>query len=485
MNYFNKKNGFVLVGILIVASIGVLVMNALLSWSVTSSTFAKHVLAREQSLQIAEAGIEYSRWYLAHFRDGYSLGKSGEGPYTFSFEDKNGNTIGQYTISVVPPLPGSTLVQITSQGVLLSDPASARTISVQLAIPSLAKYAVVANDNIRFGYGTEIFGPLHSNGGIRFDGIAWNKVTSALSQYDDPDHSGGNEFGVHTHKDENAQSVSDSFRTLEAPPQDLRSRSDVFKAGREFPVPSVDFAGIISDLATIKTEATATGNYYAPSGAQGYLFVLKTNDTYDVYRVQSLVSVPSSSCKNDLNESGWGTWSIQSKTFLGTHAFPENGLIFAEDMLWVEGSIDGARLTIAAAKFPDTASQRKNIIINNDITYTHKDGTDAIALIAQNNITIGMVSDTTIEIDAALIAQNGRVGRYYYNTSCAPYTYRSSATLFGMLATNKRYGFAFTDGSGYATRTIIYDASLLYMPPPYFPLAAENYQIISWEELEK
>ena len=42
-----------------------------------------------------------------------------------------------------------------------------------------------------------------------------------------------------------------------------------------------------------------------------------------------------------------------------------------------------------------------------------------------------------------------------------------------MIATNKRYGFAFTDGTGYATRTIIYDAALLYSPPPYFPLAAD------------
>jgi hypothetical protein len=401
----------------------------------------------------------------------------------YTFEDKNGTAIGTYALTITPPAVGSTLVTITSKGTIYVDPDAGRTIVVQLAIPSLAKYAVVANDTMRFGLGTEIFGPLHANGGIRFDGTAWNKVTSALAEYDDPDHSGNTEFGVHTHVV--GGTTNDTFQASEAPPQTPPIRTDVFKAGREFPVPAVDFTGIISDLATIKTQATATGNYFAASGAQGYLFVLKTDDTYDVYKVQTLTTVPSSQCKNDLTETGWGTWSVQTKTFLGNHAFPANGLIFAEDNVWVEGTIDGARLTIAAAKFPDTASQRKSITINNDVLYTHKDGTDALALIAQNNINIGMVSDTDIEIDAALVAQNGRVGRFYYNSSCFPYNIRSSATLFGMIATNKRYGFAFTNGSGYTTRTIIYDASLLYSPPPNFPLAADNYQIISWDELER
>lgn len=482
MNAPTYKKGYMLIGVLVFASISVLVITALVSWSVSSNTLSKRVLAREQALQIAEAGIEYSRWYLAHFQTDYTLGNSGPGPYVYTFEDKNGTAIGTYTISIIPPVVGSTLVKITSQGVTYADPLATRTIVVQLAIPSLAKYAVVANDTMRFGLGTEIFGPLHSNGGIRFDGTAWNKVTSALAQYDDPDHSGNEEFGVHTHVV--GATTNDAFQSSEAPPQPTPVRTDVFKAGREFPVPAVDFTGIISDLAAIKTGATATGNYFAASGAQGYLFVLKADDTYDAYKVQTLTAIPSSQCKNDLTESGWGTWSVQTKTFLGNKPFPANGLIFAEDNVWVEGTLDGARLTIAAAKFPDTASQRKSITINTDVLYVHKDGSEALALIAQNNINIGMASDTDIEIDAALVAQNGRVGRYYYNSSCFPYNTRSSVTLFGMIATNKRYGFAFTNGSGYTTRTIIYDASLLYSPPPNFPLAADNYQIISWDELE-
>jgi type II secretory pathway pseudopilin PulG len=477
-----SQRGYILIGVLFVASLSVVVLGALVGWSVSSVKFARQVLVREQALQVAEAGIEYARWHLAHFQTDYTLGEETSGPHTYPFYDYGGNQIGSYTLTVTPPSLGSTIVTITSEGRIDTAVSASRTIEVRLAIPSLAKYAVVANDSMRFGAGTEIFGPLHSNGGIRFDGTAWNTVTSALAQYDDPDHSGANEFGVHTHRDINMSSTTDSFRALEAPPQEVPVRTDVFKAGREFPVPSVDFAGIISDLASIKSNAQTAGKYLAPSGAQGYQIVLKANDTYDVYQVQTVTPVPSGQCRNDLNETGWGTWSIQTKTFVGNYTLPENGLIFVEDTLWIEGVIDGARLTIAAARFPDTVSQRKNIIISNDITYTHKDGTDAIALIAQNNITIAMTADTSLDIDGALVAQNGRVGRYYYNASCGQYRTRTQITLFGMIATNKRYGFAFTDGSGYATRTIVYDTSLLYSPPPFFPLAAESYQIISWEE---
>jgi hypothetical protein len=101
-----------------------------------------------------------------------------------------------------------------------------------------------------------------------------------------------------------------------------------------------------------------------------------------------------------------------------------------------------------------------------------------------------MVSDDSYEIDAALVAENGRVGRYYYNTSCKGsgstnnYYNRSTLTLLGMIASAVRYGFAYTDGTGYDTRNINYDSNLLYGPPPSFPQATTQYQIISWQQLD-
>ncbi|HVY35983.1 MAG TPA: hypothetical protein VG982_01750 [Candidatus Paceibacterota bacterium] len=485
-NARKHEKGFLLIGVLIFSAIAIATVMAFVSWGISSSRLSNRVLHREESLEIAEAGIEYSRWFLAHYQSDFQLGTGHAGPYTYDFQDKDGATIGTYTITITPPSTGSTVVTIQSKGVVSVDPNSTRTIQVKLAIPSLAKYAVVANDDMRFGEGTVVYGPIHSNGGIRFDGLAYNIVTSAKASYDDPDHSGGSEFGVHTHLDTNGN-INDSFRPLEAPPSTVQARTDVFKAGRQFPVPAVDFNGITNDLATIKSNAQSSGKYFAASGSLGYDIILKTNDTFDIYKVTALDAAPSN-CKSD-GASGWGTWSIKNKTLIGTYAFPSNGLIFTEDNLWIEGQIDTARLTIAAAAFPDNVNTRKSITVNNNLTYTNYDGQDVISLIAQNNINAGLESADDLRIDAALMAQNGRIGRYYYSSSCkiggTNYYVRDTINLYGMIGSNQRYGFAYTNGTGYQTRIITYDTNLLYSPPPNFPLASDKYQIISWEELEE
>lgn len=487
-----KQKGMLLMGVLIFSAIAIITVVAFVNWGVTSTKLAKRVQSREVALQIAEAGIEYARWYLAHYQNGYTLGNVTAGPYVYPFSDKDGEQIGTYTLSITPPPDGSTLVKIKSTGATLVDPSASRSINVHLAIPSLAKYSVLANADIRFGEGTVVYGPLHSNGGIRFDGVAWNRITSAKSSYDDPDHTGGNEFGVHTHITAGTGVANNSFRPAEAPPSTTALRTDVFKAGRSFPVPAVDFAGITNDLATIKTQAQASGRALLPSGAQGYQIILKTNDTFDVYRVNTLAAAPSG-CSNVTGESDWGTWSIGTKTFIANYAIPSNGLIYIDDHVWVEGQISTARVTIAAARFPDNATTRRSIVVNNDLKYTNYDGTDVIALVSQNDITTGLFSDTDLRIDAALIAQNGRIGRPYYDpptngagtNRCGTNVYRNSVSLYGMLGTNQRYGYAYTNGTGYDTRTITYDTNLLYAPPPNFPLASDKYQIILWEELEE
>ncbi|MBP6857925.1 MAG: type II secretion system protein [Candidatus Pacebacteria bacterium] len=496
MNIFKTKNnskqkGFLLIGVMIFAAISILTITAVISWAAASGRLSRKIQSREVSLQIAEAGIEYARWYLAHYQTGYTLGNVGAGPYVYPFNDKDGNQIGSYTLTVTPPLSGSTLVKIKSKGATLIDPTATRSINVHLAIPSLAKYSVLANSDMRFGEGTVVYGPIHSNGGIRFDGVIWNKITSSKTSYSDPDHTGSNEFGVHTHVNSGSTTVNDSYRPGEAPPSSVPNRSDVFKAGREFPVPAADFTGITNDLATIKAQAIASGRYFASSGYQGYQIILKTNDTFDLYRVTSLAAAPSG-CSNVGTDTNWGTWSIGNKTFIANYAIPANGLIFAEDHIWVEGTINTARVTIAAARFPDNSSLRKSITINNALRYTNYNGSDVIALIAQDDINIGLFSADTFQIDAALIAQNGRVGRHYYlpptngagTNKCGSTVYRNSVTLFGMIATNLRYGFAYTDDTGYENRIINYDTNLLYAPPPNFPLASDKYQIILWEELE-
>lgn len=486
----NNNKGLILLNVLVFSALAVAIVTFFITWVSSSVKVAKKTLYTEQAFQIAEAGVDYYRWHLAHSPSDFQDGTGASGPYTHTFYDKDNNPIGSYTLTITPPVTGSTIVTIKSEGKVDAYPSIKRTIQTKLAIPSFAKFAVVANDFIRFGEGTEVYGPIHSNSGIRFDGLAHNLITSAVSTYDDPDHTGGVEFGVHTHVTESNGTVNNTFRPLEALPNPVQNRSDVFLVGRQFPVPQADFTGITNDLSLIKTNAQTDGKYLAPSGSPylGYHIVLKTNDTYDLYKVKNLATA-SNNCQSTSkgSDTTWGTWSIKSsngETFVGNYANPNNGLIFVEDDVWVDGKINTARITIAAGEFPDNSSDRKSITINKDLLYTNYDGTDVIGLIAQQDINVGMVSENDLRIDAALMAVNGRAGRHYYSNSCSPDHLKDVITLYGMIGSSKRYGFAYTDSTGYDTRVIIYDANLLYGPPVSFPLTSDKYTTISWDEVE-
>jgi type II secretory pathway pseudopilin PulG len=477
-----NNKGIVLSGVLVFALIAVALITALTSWFGVTIKSVRTLVEKEQAFHIAEAGIEYYRWHLAHAPEDFQDGTGEEGPYIHDVEDKDGNIIGNFSLEIEAPQNGTTLVTVTSTGTVIDNPGVSRVVRAEFAKPSFAKYAFVADANMRFGEGTEVFGPIHSNGGIRFDGLAHNLISSAKEYYDDPDHSGPNEFGVHTHL-----SPIDPY-----PPTAVPDRFDVFEAGRLFPVPAVDFDGLTTDVAALKDKAQEPeGLYFSNSGRQGWHVVLKTDDTFDLYKVRRVEKPPDSSCTSSDND--WGTWSIDRQRFEGNFDFPENGIMFFEDHVWVDGQIDTARLTIVAGTFPDIPQNRKNIIVNTNLLYTNYDGQDVISLIAQHDINIGLFSDDNFQIDAALIAQNGRVGRHYYEApyyyrfwyvpGCSPYHERDTVSLYGMIGTNERYGFAYTDGTGYETRNITYDANLLYGPPPEFPLTADSYEPISWEEV--
>ncbi len=474
MNIFSqtKQKGTILIQTIVYGSIAVVLVTALVNASAVAIKSAKRSVYLERSIQIAEAGIDYYRWHLAHAPTDFQDGTGVDGPYVHDFNDENGVKLGEFILEITPPPSGSTVVVIKSTGTSVSDDSISRTIQVTMAIPSFAKYAVVANDAMRFGEGTEVYGPIHVNGGVRFDGLAHNVISSALEKYDDPDHAGGNEFGVHTHV----------YPTDPLPPADVPDRTDVFEVGRQFPLPAVDFVGLTTDLAQMKADAISDGKYFSSSGRSGYHITLKTNNTFDVRTVRS-TEWASYYCTYSAQD-GWGTWSIRSERYIGNYPIPDNGIIFFEDHVWVDGQIDGSRVTIAAGRFPDSQSTRRNITVNNDLLYTDYDGNDVIALIAQNNINVGLYSENDLQIDGALIAQNGRVGRHYYSSSCGSNYVRSTLTLNGMIATNIRYGFSYTDNTGYQVRNLNYDANLLYSPPPSFPLTSDQYEILKWQEVK-
>lgn len=477
------EKGQLSLAVLLLGSVAIIIISGLIIWTESRYRSVFRSSIQKTAFVIAEAGVEYYRWHLAHAPKDFKDGTSGPGPYTHEYKDKNGVVIGSFTLEITPPPVSSSVVTIKSTGRVTGDSGVEKIIQVKMGIPSVIKYAVLSNSNIRFEPGTKVIGPVHSNGGIRFDGIAENLVTSARNVYNDPDHSGADEYTVHTH----------TIPIDPLPPTVLPLRSDVFYTGREFPVSRVDFKGLTATLATLKSEAKSGGKYFDKSGGKGYHIVLKENDTFDIYKVKKIMKKPHKSCKNSLHQKGWKVWSIKTgsgtEQLIGNYPIPANGIIFVEDHAWIDGKINSARVTVAAGKFPFEPDKYKNITINKDILYTNYDGQDVIGLISQGNVLVGMNSEDDLRIDAAVVAQNGMVGRYYYKPAsskpnCSPYNSRQKIFLNGMIATNKGYGFAYSDGSGYQQRDIVYDSNLLYNPPPGFPFVDSYYELISWEQVK-
>jgi len=201
----SKKEGYISVYILIATSIAVTLLLGLVIFVSGAQRRSYDEVARNQALQIAENGIYYYKWYLAHNLDGKNVQQiktfwqsenpiGVADPYEAEVQDFFGDAIGKYRIEVDPPDPSSTIVIVESTGWTYRHPEIAKSVQVRFRRPSWSEYSVLANDIMRFGAGTNVFGKIHSNNGIRFDGVANNIVTSAVEEYYDSDPD------VHDHK---------------------------------------------------------------------------------------------------------------------------------------------------------------------------------------------------------------------------------------------------------------------------------------------
>lgn len=456
---------------IVIMTVVAIMMTSILSFIAQQTKLSLQVHATEQAFQIAESGIQFYRWYLAHQVEGrttqqvqdfwnsgtaYGVGTPFEREYT----DPGGNPIGKFRLEVTPPATGSTALTVKATGWTYRYPDNKRIIQVRFRKPSWSEYAVLTNDFTRFGTGTEVYGKIHSNYGIRFDGLAHNLVTSSVETYNDPDHSGGDEFGVHTHV-----SPVDPL-----PPAAVPSRTDVFQAGRDMGVATKDFNGVLGDFAFMKNQAQnhVNGSLYFDDSKQGWHIILNSNGTFSIRNVKSY-----STGDNEINnyQGNWATYTI-----------PSEGVIFVENNVWLEGTINNKRVTVVAANLQSGAL--KNIYIGKNIRYTNYDCNDMLGILAQGDIEIYKDSENILRIDGALVAQSGRVGRQFYQGSND--SYKDTITLYGAIASSQRYGFAWADQNGnhvggYLNRNLYFDNNLLYCPPPYYPTGTQYEQDL-WQE---
>ncbi len=472
----HAARGSMLALVLVFSFVFVILLTGATTFIVQQRSLQLNRVENARALQIAEAGLEYYKWFLAHYPNDVQNGTGAPGPYVMDYKDPEGGIIGKYSLDIsgVSQCGQIEYVDITSTGWTLAEPGVTRTVYGRYSRPTVADYSYIINSNVWAGPDRKIYGPYHSNGGIRMDGTNYAEVTSAQTSW----------LCTPSFACNPSQNVDGVFGS--------GPNSSLWK----FPSSNIDFEGITLDLVQIKSLAQSSGLYFPQiSGAsprRGYHLVFQADGTVDVYRVTKSRRIWSYD-----GEDGWARRYeiITRENFLGSYTVPATcSVIFVEDKVWVEGVVEG-KITVASADVINPV-YTTDVILNGSLTYAHSDGTDGLVLLAQNNIRIPLLSPDNMKLNGIFIAQQGDFGRNYYTKTGQrdvprvydSYVFRNSLDIVGTIVSNGRVGTKWYCGdtekycSGYANRTNTYDAALADAPPPFTPTVSPDYRFVMWSE---
>lgn len=432
------------------------------------------VRAQSEASSIAEAGLEYYRWLLSHYPGDTQNHTGHNGPFVINYTNGEGQNAGTYTLSVVGNEACGAVqsIDVTSKGVPADAPNESATLWARYAQPSVARYNMILNSSVWFGPGP-IFGPVHSNGGIRMDGDPNAPVTSSVTTWTcDPS------YGCSGHQTEPGVFGSGSNPSMWS-----------------YPTPQTDFGAIASDYASLKSIAQSMGLYFPRISTSkqpylGYHLVFNGDGTVTVYQVTSvsknLRSYPADGVYG-YSKQDYG--AITAETLLGTYTVPTNcGLIFVEDNVWMEGSISG-KVTVVAANVTNPGVY-PNIQLTNNITYTSFDGTAGLTAIASHSVLINPVAPADLTLDGIFVAQSGAFGVNLY--PCSTYGNKSTLNMLGTVVSSMRpttywmygnMGNGCSGGSsGYPNGTSAFDRQNSTNPPPFTPITSTQWQFVDWKQ---
>ncbi len=453
-----KNKGAITLYVLSFGIVFLILLGGLFSFVLNQFKISTQRLAWNEALHIAEAGLNYYRWCLNNEVEDSCLA---ENPYYGA----SGELLGHFSLDTQKVESCGLTIQdgIASTGWTERLPSTKRQVSALYARESVASYSYVLNSNVWIGSDHEIRGRYHSNGGIRFDGENQSIVSSALETW-----TCTSSFGCDPTREEDGV-----FTTTGV------ANPDLF----DFPVPSFDFNGITIDLAQMKNAAQGSGVYLPPSTdlnpqGRGYRVVFKSDGTFDVFVITGVSSTWAYSL-----EEGWhyDYFNISSQYFHDNFSIPsECSAIFVEDNIWPEGEVDG-KIALASANLIDS-NVDTDVILQGNIDYVLKDGSEGLLLIGQRNILIGPNSPDQMELRGIFIAQKGRFSRNHYNGNI-----KEKLEIYGSIVSNGRVGTQWISGSeivsGYRKRESYFDSGQIYNPPVFTPYINPDFKLLNWQEI--
>jgi hypothetical protein len=477
---FDQK-GIIIDYVLIFGAIFLMLLSGLLSFIIMQLRSADSKVGWNESLNIAEGGMNYFRWCLNNNVDGSCLGQH-------EYYDADGNDVGKFSItSIATTYCGVPAQQkITVSGWTNQFPASKRNVVATYARPSVAQYSYILNSNVWAGNSYIIRGPYHSNGGIRIDGTNQSLVTSAATNNGLAEWVCNDSFGCNPCPTAAGQCRISGGQCL--CPGVFTTTANANPSLFQYPVTPYDFNGLTVGLASIKDKAQHAGGIYLPksntlnANGKGYHLKFQAGGTVQVWVVTGTSATYA--CDNDCTQQSDyqnDYYTISSEYLYNTYTIPVNcSAIFAEDNIWPEGVIKG-KVAVASANLVDT-NVDTDAILNNNITYAGSTGADGLSLIAERNVLIGPASADVLELHGIFTAQNGHFGRNYYGSNT-----KTSLAIYGSIISNGRVGTQWTSNgqfvSGYSQRETYYDQAQVNSPPPFIGRTSQDYKIVSWQEI--
>ena len=458
-----------------------IILGTLSSYVLTQGKYGRALYAREVALNVAESGLEYYRWFLAHNPTIMNNGTGLVSPYTYAVNDPEGGSMGSAQVTATTNLQCGAVqwVDLVSRGVADISPGFPRTLSARYMRPSIAEYSYVVNTNVWAGANRTIRGPYHSNGGVRMDATHNSDVTSGVATW-----YCNSSYGCNP--------------TQSSAPGVVGSGSN--PALWTYPAPTM--ADLFQTAANttyqldMKAKAVAQGGiYYGPASGsvnnRGYHLIFNPEGTVTIKRVSQTTGFNSYSTQFTYQNLTSGDRvreysKINNETTLGTFNIPAScSLMFFEDRVWIEGTVNG-KVTVVSAT-PSDSSTRPDVYLNNNIYYASYDGTDGLTVVSERNVLIPLIVPNVMEIHGIFIAQAGHYGRDHFDTSDLSsqydqYVTRSQLTTVGTVVSNGRTGTSWTDGTAFLTRLDYYDQQLAFSPPPFTPIASTDYQFNLWRE---
>src|SRR4051812_44302160 len=100
MKNWGVNRGSIMLLVLVFGAVFFTILMALSGFVLVQNRAGNVTRAETKSLAIAEAGLEYYRWFLFHFPGSTDNGTGHAGPYVVSYADPEGGTVGTYSLSI-------------------------------------------------------------------------------------------------------------------------------------------------------------------------------------------------------------------------------------------------------------------------------------------------------------------------------------------------------------------------------------------------